>query len=270
MQARVSLTTIGCAVSELLVSLFCCHQHQHYQVVSSYVCEDSSGPIHSATSKTLATVGAANLNHDTFLHVTVTTLWVIAAPRSFFPLGTVRPGSHYTKMCTAGLARDSQTCLSHETVEQLRERCVAPGAARDALVAQSKAHLEVLEVQRKLYLRSRSLSLAQRALLYAHDELDMSMMRMQLRAPGQAVKPHEQHFRLQPFEVPLKNRVGLQPSTPCPHTWGGIHLLACCLLQISKRMTVRPFIGRWLLFMIRQLDMCMKGLRGQWCQHQAG
>ena len=79
-------------------------------------------------------------------------------------------------------------------------------------MAQSKAHLEVLETQRKLYLRSRSLSLAQRALLYAHDELDMSMMRMQLRAPGEAVKPHEQHFRLQPFEVPLKNRVELQPS----------------------------------------------------------
>lgn len=85
----------------------------------------------------------------------------------------------------------------------------ASGAARDALVAQSKAHLEALEVQRKLYLRSRSLSLAQRALLYAHDELDMSMMRMQLRGPGESVKPHEQHFRLQPFEVPLKNRVGL-------------------------------------------------------------
>ncbi|KAL3154030.1 hypothetical protein ABBQ32_013581 [Trebouxia sp. C0010 RCD-2024] len=80
------------------------------------------------------------------------------------------------------------------------------GAARDALVGQSKVHLEVLEAQRKLYLRSRSLSLGQRALLYAHDELDMSMMRMQLRAPGDPVKPHEQHFRLQPFEVPLKNR----------------------------------------------------------------
>ena len=67
-------------------------------------------------------------------------------------------------------------------------------------------------MQRKLYLRSRSLTLAQRALLYAHDELDMSMMRMQLRASGETVKPHEQHFRLQPFEVPLKNRVGPQPS----------------------------------------------------------
>lgn len=79
--------------------------------------------------------------------------------------------------------------------------------ARDALVAQSKAHLEVLEGQRKLYLRTRAVSLAQRALLYAHDELDMSMMRMQLRSIHQVVKPHEQHFRLQPFEVPLKNRV---------------------------------------------------------------
>lgn len=86
------------------------------------------------------------------------------------------------------------------------------GAARDALVGQSKAHLEMLEAQRKLYLRSRALSLAQRALLYAHDELDMSMMRMQVRDPGQAVKPHEQHFRLQPFEVALKNRVSLSAS----------------------------------------------------------
>ena len=74
-------------------------------------------------------------------------------------------------------------------------------------MSQAKAHLDVLESQRKLYLRSRALTLTQRALLYAHDELDMSMMRMQLRSPGQVVKPHERLFRLQPFEVPLKNRV---------------------------------------------------------------
>ncbi len=80
-------------------------------------------------------------------------------------------------------------------------------AAREVLVAQSKAHLDLLEGQRKLFLRSRAVSLAQRALLYAHDELDMSMMRMQLRHVHDVVKPHEQHFRLQPFEVPLKNRV---------------------------------------------------------------
>ena len=100
----------------------------------------------------------------------------------------------------------SQRCVRSRTCNHLEDAC-GVGAARDALVAQSKAHLEVLEAQRKLYLRSRALSLAQRALLYAHDELDMSMMRMQLRAAGEAVKPHEQHFRLQPFEVPLKNRV---------------------------------------------------------------
>ena len=82
-------------------------------------------------------------------------------------------------------------------------------AARDVLVSQAKAHLDVLENQRKLYLRSRALSLTQRALLYAYDELDMSMMRMQLRGAGQTVKPHEAHFRLQPFEVPLKNRVSV-------------------------------------------------------------
>ena len=90
-------------------------------------------------------------------------------------------------------------------------------AAREALVSQAKAHLDVLEGQRKLYLRSRALSLAQRALLYAHDELDMSMMKMQLRGPGQAVKAHEAHFRLQPFEVALKNRVSCSadPSLAC-------------------------------------------------------
>ncbi len=85
-------------------------------------------------------------------------------------------------------------------------------AAREVLVAQSKAHLDLLEGQRKLFLRSRALSLAQRALLYAHDELDMSMMRMQLRSAHDVVKLHEQHFRLQPAEVPLKNRVS--PSRP--------------------------------------------------------
>ena len=88
-------------------------------------------------------------------------------------------------------------------------------AAREVLVAQSKAHLELLEGQRKLFLRSRAASLAQRALLYAHDELDMSMMRMQLRSAHDAVKPHEQHFRLQPFEVPLKNRVRPPYSLHC-------------------------------------------------------
>ncbi len=89
----------------------------------------------------------------------------------------------------------------------LHDRVYGAAAAREVLVAQSKAHLDLVEGQRKLFLRSRALSLAQRALLYAHDELDMSMMRMQLRSAHDVVKPHEQHFRLQPFQVPLKNRV---------------------------------------------------------------
>ena len=97
-------------------------------------------------------------------------------------------------------------------------------------MAQSKAHLDLLEGQRKLFLRSRAVSLAQRALLYAHDELDMSMMRMQLRSAHHVVKPHEQHFRLQPFEVPLKNRVSpLLPASSSGKCSSGRSCVAPCI-----------------------------------------
>ncbi|KAL0019181.1 hypothetical protein WJX77_000293 [Trebouxia sp. C0004] len=124
--------------------------------------------------------------------------------------GTVRRGDA-TAVSTAEIVRHpSETeqvlriLATH--LRALKHLSAQAAAVREVLVAQSKAHLDLLEGQRKLFLRSRALSLAQRALLYAHDELDMSMMRMQLRSAHDVVKPHEQHFRLQPFEVPLKNR----------------------------------------------------------------
>ena len=47
-------------------------------------------------------------------------------------------------------------------------------------MAQGKAQLDRLEAMRKLFTKSRALSLAQRALLYAKDELEMCTMRMRV------------------------------------------------------------------------------------------
>jgi len=55
--------------------------------------------------------------------------------------------------------------------------------------------------------QARALSLSQRMLLYAHDELDMATMRLRLRGEGEHVQPHEEHFKLHPAELPVKQRV---------------------------------------------------------------
>ena len=52
---------------------------------------------------------------------------------------------------------------------------------RTEIASQGKAHMERLEAMRKLFTKSRALSLAQRALLYAKDELEMCTMRMRVR-----------------------------------------------------------------------------------------
>lgn len=59
----------------------------------------------------------------------------------------------------------------------------AGSSSRNAagLQAAAEAHLEALEATRKLFIEARALSMAQRSLLYAHDELDMAVMRFQLR-----------------------------------------------------------------------------------------
>lgn len=51
---------------------------------------------------------------------------------------------------------------------------------RADILAQGKAQLDRLEAMRKLFTKSRALSLAQRALLYAKDELEMCTMRMRV------------------------------------------------------------------------------------------
>ena len=58
-------------------------------------------------------------------------------------------------------------------------RHALPAAARkELLAAAGKAQLELLEAGRKLYLKARAVTLAQRAKLYALDELDMATMRL--------------------------------------------------------------------------------------------
>ncbi len=65
--------------------------------------------------------------------------------------------------------------------------CCALTHSLKALVDDARAHLERLEAQRKLLVDARTLSLAQRQLLYAHDELSMATMRIRLRAEGEQV-----------------------------------------------------------------------------------
>ena len=60
---------------------------------------------------------------------------------------------------------------------------------------------------RRFFVKARALSLEQRALLYAKDELEMCTMRMRLRGPGERVKPSETHFKLHPVEVPVRQQV---------------------------------------------------------------
>ena len=81
-------------------------------------------------------------------------------------------------------------------------------ARRDAAVEAGKALLDWLEAERKLLVKGRALSLAQRALLYAADELVMARMRLRMRLPGEAVRTHEANFKLHEAEVPVKNQVG--------------------------------------------------------------
>ena len=83
----------------------------------------------------------------------------------------------------------------------------ASAAARERLLACAKAHLEAFEAHKKLWLSARALSLSQRMLLYAKDELEMCTLRLHLRAPGERVKPQEALYKLHPAEVPVRNVV---------------------------------------------------------------
>lgn len=73
-------------------------------------------------------------------------------------------------------------CLSNckLTIIHLSQAYQTAGARRAEIVSQGKAQLDRLEAMRKLFTKSRALSLAQRALLYAKDELEMCTTRMRV------------------------------------------------------------------------------------------
>ncbi|GLI64470.1 hypothetical protein VaNZ11_007743 [Volvox africanus] len=73
------------------------------------------------------------------------------------------------------------------------------------IMREGKAHVNRLEAQRRLLVAARSTSLAQRMLLYAHDELAMATMRMRLAREGEPISAHEVNLKLHPAAVPVKN-----------------------------------------------------------------
>ncbi|GIL56939.1 hypothetical protein Vafri_12224 [Volvox africanus] len=73
------------------------------------------------------------------------------------------------------------------------------------IMREGKAHVNRLEAQRRLLVAARSTSLAQRMLLYAHDELTMAAMRMRLAREGEPISAHEVNLKLHPAAVPVKN-----------------------------------------------------------------
>ncbi|KAG2482055.1 hypothetical protein HYH03_018991 [Edaphochlamys debaryana] len=86
----------------------------------------------------------------------------------------------------------------------LRQRAASDARLAEVL-AEGKAHVERLEAQRRLLVAARSVSLAQRNLLYAHDELGMATARMRLALPGEPIAPHECNLKLHPEAVPQKS-----------------------------------------------------------------
>ena len=52
----------------------------------------------------------------------------------------------------------------------------------------------------------KALMLAQRALLYAGDELSMARLRLRVQLEGEQVQGREQTFVLHPAEVPVRNK----------------------------------------------------------------
>ena len=120
---------------------------------------------------------------------------------------------------------------------------------RDSLLAAAKTHFDAFEAHKKLCWRARALSRAQRALLYALDELEMSTMRLQLRAPGERVKPEEALYKLHHAEVPVKNAVSFAQLrlSDCQQWFsvcsarrptGDMHGWVCHASRCSKNATV--------------------------------
>ena len=72
------------------------------------------------------------------------------------------------------------------------------------LIKAAESHLAILELRRKEYLKAGTLAMAQRQVLYALDELNMSRMRMKIRGEGQVLSAEEERYMIHPLEIPAK------------------------------------------------------------------
>lgn len=72
------------------------------------------------------------------------------------------------------------------------------------LVRAAKCHLDLMVLRRKEYIKIGAVASAQRQVLYALDELNMSQMRMKLRGDNQVVSPEEERYTVHPLEIPSK------------------------------------------------------------------
>ncbi|EFJ51898.1 hypothetical protein VOLCADRAFT_87560 [Volvox carteri f. nagariensis] len=127
----------------------------------------------------------------------------------------VRLFALYSRALTAGAtvtaeeaARRAQTAMVlRMLLALLRQHFRRGGEAGkvEEIIREGKAHVERLEAQRRLLVAARAASLAQRMLLYAHDELAMATARMRLAREGEPIGPHEGNLKLHPAAVPVKS-----------------------------------------------------------------
>jgi E3 ubiquitin-protein ligase SHPRH len=105
---------------------------------------------------------------------------------------------------TASQAEKALQMLAHH----LRTLHVPTGAVaeqRDLLVAAAKAQLDGLDAAKKEFMKVRAVALQQRLKLYALDELEMCVMRMQVRAPYEHLSPSEELYKIHEAEIPVKS-----------------------------------------------------------------
>lgn len=58
---------------------------------------------------------------------------------------------------------------------------------------------------------------------------------MQVRVPGEHVKPHEVHFKLHPAELPVKNKVNVHADTSLVRFASILHTFPKILDRLAKR-----------------------------------
>ncbi|GAQ81004.1 hypothetical protein KFL_000680200 [Klebsormidium nitens] len=112
----------------------------------------------------------------------------------------------------ASTAADVQTSWAPSDAERIL-RCILDFMRRNSgansgegAVRAAKKHLEAMEGMRREFFKARLLAGAQRALLYALDELGMAVTRVRLRLPGETFESEvEKNVTVQKFEIPVMN-----------------------------------------------------------------